>query len=163
MLSQKIAARVVVNELFDRFGLVGLRKPHGDALTRQDVPEQRVGRAVKLRHRDDIGAHRGEIEHGIVQCRLAGADAQRVDAAFEQRNAAFEHRHRRVADAAVAMAFDFEIEQSGAVIGAVELVGHGLIDRHRDSFGRRVGFVAAVNGQRFVFHASRHNQKTRLL
>ena len=148
-------ARFVVDQLFDRVGPVGLGEAHGDALARQNVGEQRIGRAVKLRHRNDVGAHRGEIEHRVVQRRLAGADAQRVDAAFEQGNAPFEHRDRRIADPAVAIALGFEIEQRGAVIGAVELVGHGLIDRHRDGFGRRIGFVAAVNGQCFVFHASR--------
>ena len=90
-------------------------------------------------------------------------DAQRLDAAFQRGDAAFQHRDGRIADAAVAIAFDFEIEQRGAVIGAVELVGDGLIDRHRDGFGRRVGFVAAVNGQRLVLHASRRLQKTRSL
>ena len=90
-------------------------------------------------------------------------DAQRVDAAFQRGDAAFQHRGRRIADAAVAIALDLEIEQRGAVIGAVELVGHRLIDRHRDRFGRRVGIVAAVNGHRLVLHASRRLPETRPL
>ena len=151
----KDAAGAVVDELFDGVGLVGFGKAHGDALARQNVAEQRVGRAVKLRHRNDIGAHRGEIEHRIIQRRLTGARAQRVDAAFQQGDAAFQHGDRRIADAAVAMAFDFKVEQRGAVIGAVEFVGDGLIDRHRHRLGGRVGFVAAVNGQCLVLHASR--------
>ena len=151
----KDAARIVVDQFFDGVGPIGFGKTHGDALARQNVAEQRVGGAVKLRHRDDIGAHRGEIEHGIIQRRLAGARAQRIDAAFQQRDAAFQHGDRRIADAAVAMAFDFKIEQRGAVIGAVELVGDGLIDRHRHRFGGRVEIVAAVNGQCLVLHASR--------
>ena len=38
------------------------------------------------------------------------------------------------------------------MIGAVERVGDGLIDRHRDGLGRRLGVVAAVDGDRFAFH-----------
>ena len=53
------------------------------------------------------------------------------------------------------MAFDFEIEQSRAVVGAVELVGDGLIDRNRDGPRGRLGLVAAVDGHRFVFHGPR--------
>ena len=91
----------------------------------------------------------GEVEHRVVQRRLAGADAQRLDAAFERGDAPLEHRGGRIADAAVAEALDLEIEQRGAVIGAVELVGDGLVDRHRDGFGRRIDLVAAVHGDRF--------------
>jgi hypothetical protein len=114
--------------------------------------EQRVGGAVELRHRDDVAAHAGEIEHGIVQRRLPRAHAQRIDAAFERRHAAFEHIGRRIADPRIAVAFDFEVEQCRAVVGAIEFVGHGLIDRHRDGFGRRIGGIAAVDGHRFSFH-----------
>ena len=151
----KNTAGGVVDEFFDGVGPVGFGETHGDALARQNVAEQRVGRAVKLRHRNYIGAHRGEIEYGIIQRRLTGACAQRIDPAFQQGNAALQHGDRRIADAAVAMAFDFKVEQRGAVIGAVEFVGDGLIDRHRHRFGGRVGFVAAVNGQCLVLHASR--------
>ena len=95
----------------------------------------------------------GEVEHGVVQRRLPGADAERLDAAFERGDAAFEHVGRRVADAAVAVAVDFEIEQRRAMFGAVELVGDGLVDRDRDRLGRRIGLIAAVDGNRFAFHA----------
>ena len=59
------------------------------------------------------------------------------------------------------MTFDFKIEQRRAVVGAVELVGHGLVDRHRDRLGRRIAIVAALNGQCLVFHACRRDRKTR--
>ena len=133
MLSQKTAVRVVVDQLLDRVGLHPTSaKRTVDALARQEVREQRVRRAVELRHRHDVAAHVGDVEDRVVERRLAGADAQRLDAAFERGDAPLQHGGGRIADAAVAIAFDFEIEQSGAVIGAVELVGDGLIDRNRD-------------------------------
>ena len=146
-------AGLVVDQLLDRVGLIGFGEAHADALPRQNVREQRVGGAVELRHRNDVAAHLGEIEHGVIERRLPGAHAQRVDAAFQRGDAALEHVGGRIADAAIAEALGFEIEQGGAVIGAVELVGHGLIDRHRDGLGGRIGLVAAVDGHRFAFHA----------
>ncbi len=148
----KDCARIVVDQLLDRLGPVGFGKAYGDALARQDMREQRIGRAVKLRHRDDVAAERGKIEHRVIERRLPGGNAQRLDAAFECSDAAFEHRGRRIADPAVAVALGFEIEQRGAVISAVEFVGHRLIDRYRDGLRRRIGFVAAVNGHRLVLH-----------
>ena len=95
-----------------------------------------------------------DIEHGVVERRLARADAHCLHAAFERGDAAFEHGVGRIADAAVAEAVDVEIEQRGAVLGAVELIGHGLIDRHRDGLGGRFDVVAAVDGDRLVSHGS---------
>jgi hypothetical protein len=117
------------------------------------VGEQRVRGAVELRHGNDVGAHRREIEHGIVQRRLPGGDAQRLDTAFKRGDAPLEYGRCRIADAAVAMAVGFEIEQRGAVIGALELVGDGLVDRNRNRPGRRLGLVTAVDRHRVAFHA----------
>jgi hypothetical protein len=75
---------------------------------------------------------------------------------FELGDAPFQHRRGRIADAAIAVAFDLEIEQSGAVIGAFELVSHGLIDRNRNGACRRLSLVTAVHCDRVAFHFSRH-------
>src|SRR5262249_12932044 len=72
---------------------------------------------------------------------------------FKRGNAPFEHRVGRIADAAVAEAVDFEVEQRGAVIRAVEGVSHGLIDRHGHRLGRGLDLVAAVNGDGLASHA----------
>ena len=93
-----------------------------------------------------------DIEHGVIQRGLSRAHAQSLDAALQFGDAAFQHGSGRVADAAVAIARDFEIEQSRAVIGAVKLVSDGLIDRDRNGLGRRVGLIAAMNSDRLAFH-----------
>ena len=56
-------------------------------------------------------------------------DRERADTTFEFADAFLEHRGRRIGDTAVAKAFRFEIEQGRAVIGAVERMGDGLVDR----------------------------------
>ena len=145
-------ASFFVDQLFDRVGGIGFGKADIDALARQNMAEQRIRGAVELRYRDDIAAQFGEIEHRIVQRRLPRTHAQRFQPALELGDAAFEHRGGRIADAAVAKTWNLEVEQSGAVVGAVELIGDGLVDGDRDSLGRRLGFIAAVNGNRVAFH-----------
>ena len=134
---------------------VGLGEPHLDALARQHMGEQRVGGAVELRHGHDVAAAIGQVGDRIIERGLAGADRQGPDAAFERRDARFEHRRGRIGDAAVAIAFGFEVEQGGAVIGAVERIGDGLIDRHRDRLGGRVVLETAVKSPWFRFALGR--------
>src|SRR4029079_6734061 len=74
---------------------------------------------------------------------------------FKRGDAPLEYGRCRIADATGAMALGFEIKQRGAVIGALELVGDGLVDRNRDRPGRRLGLVTAVDRHRIAFHANR--------
>ena len=98
----------------------------------------------------------GEIEHRVMQRRLAGADAERFEAAFELGDAPLQHRGGRIADAAIAVAFGLEIEQRGAVIGAVELIGDGLVDRNRDGASWSARLITAMNRDRVASHLARH-------
>ena len=98
----------------------------------------------------------GEIDEGEMQRGLSGRDRERADAAFEFGDAFFENRGGRIGDPAVAIAFGLEVEQRGAVVGAVERVGHGLVDRNGDRLGGRIGFVAGVDCDRFVAHYPPH-------
>ncbi len=101
-----------------------------DALVLQRVGEQVPGAAVEVGRGDDIVAGAGEVLHRIGRGRLAGGHRQRGDAAFERRDALFEHVGRRVPDAGIDVAELLQREQVGGVLGVVELVGGGLVDRH---------------------------------
>ena len=147
---------VFVDQPFDRIGLVALRETPGDALARQDVAEQSVRGAVELRNGDDVAAGVGEIDKGEMQRGLTGRDRERAYAALEFGDALFKNRRGRVGDPAVAIAFRLQVEQRGAVVGAVEGVGDGLVDRDGDGFGGWIGFVAGVNCNRFVAHYPPH-------
>jgi hypothetical protein len=82
------------------------------------------------------------------------ADRERSDAAFKFGNAFFKNRGGWIGDPAVAVALGFEVEQRGAVIGAVEGIGDRLVDRNGDGLGGRIGIVAGVNCDGFVAHGS---------
>ena len=75
-----------------------------------------------------------------------------VDLAFKGGNALFHNRLGGVHDAGVDVARHLQVEQVGAVLGAVEGVGHRLVDGHGHGLGGGVGAVACVYGQGLDFH-----------
>ncbi|MHC2787385.1 hypothetical protein ACVMBZ_006626 [Bradyrhizobium liaoningense] len=143
---------VLVDQLLDRLRPVALGKTASNALARQDVGEQRVRGAVELRHGNDVAAVIGDVDEGEMQRGLPGRDCKRADAAFKLGDTLLQHRTGRIGDAAVAKAFGLEIEQGGAMIGAVEGVGRGLVDRYGHRMRGGFGLVAGVNSDRLVAH-----------
>jgi hypothetical protein len=139
--------------------MIAFGKSNSDAELRQDVREEGVGRSVKLRDRDDILAVPRYVQNGVVQGRLTAAYTERSHSAFECGDAPFEHVAGRVADSAVTIPLDLEIEQSRSVLSAVESVGYGLIDWHGDRPRRRIDLVATVDGERFVPQIPRRNSR----
>lgn len=145
-------AGVLVDQLLDGIWLVALGEAAGDALPRQDVREQRMRGAVKLRHGNDVAAVIGDVDEGKMQGRLAGRDRERTDAAFKLGDTLLQHRAGRIGDAAVTKTFGLEIEERRAVIGAVEGIGCGLVNRHGNRVRGRLGLVTGVNSDRLVAH-----------
>ena len=145
-------ARIFVDQFFDVIGMIGGGEAAGDALLGQNVREQRVGGAVQLREGDDVVAHLRDIDERIVNRGHAGADAEGFDAAFEGGYAFFEDGVGGIADAGVDVALHVEIEEGGAVGGAIEFKRDGLVDGDRDGFGGGVAIVAGVDRKSFAFH-----------
>ena len=134
------------------FGRVG--KTHLDALLREGVGEQVVGAAVECAGRDDVVAGLGDGLDGRRDRRHAGGQRQRRHAAFERRHALLEHVGGRVHDARVDVARDLQVEQVGTVLGVVEGVGRGLVERDGGGFGRRVGRIAGMYGKGLDAHGA---------
>jgi hypothetical protein len=116
--------------------------------------EERVGRSVQLRYRDDITTRVSQIYDGEVQGGLTATNRQRSDAAFKFGDAPFENGACWVRDPTVAKALNFQIEQGGAVIGAIECVGGGLIDGDSDGLGGRIWLISAMYGNSLITHES---------
>ena len=125
---------------------------HRHALPRQHVREQRVRCAVELRRRDDVVAHAGEVQHRVVHRGLTCSHAHRLQSTFERCHAALQHGSRGIGDTRVAVALGFQVEERRGVFGAVERVGHGLVDGYRNRAHSGVGLVTRVNGDCFAFH-----------
>ena len=116
-----------------------------DADLGQRVVEQVVGAAVQPRARHDVVAGVGEVEDREVLGGLTGRQEQRRDAAFERRDALLDDVLGRVHDPGVDVAGLGKAEQRGGVLGAVERVGRGLVDRQRPRVGGDVRRLAGVD------------------
>jgi hypothetical protein len=157
----KHRASRLIDQLFDVGGAIARGKPHRHSLPRQEMREQRVGGPVELRHGHDVASELGHVLYSVRERRLAARNAQRFDAAFERGDAAFQHIDSRVADPAVAVTVDLEVEQRGAMFGGVERIGDRLIDWNRDRVRRGVALVAAVDRDGLVFHCLTLHDGTR--
>ena len=115
----------------------------GDAVARQGVAQQVEGAAVHVLGCDDVVAGLGDVAHRVFHGGRAGRDGQARGAAFEGRDAVFEHAPGGVGQTAVDVA---RVRQSEAGLGVVEVVedvAGGLVDRHRAGVGGRVGLLPA--------------------
>ena len=101
---------VVVNQPFDGVGLVALGKAGGNTLAGQDMTEEGVRGAIKLRHGNNVPATVGEIDDREMQRGLTGRDRERADAAFELSDALLENGRGRIGDPAVAITFSLQVE-----------------------------------------------------
>ena len=146
--------RVAVDHRLDVGGGVAAGEPRRDSLVGQQIGQQRVGRAIELRHGNNIPARLRQVRDCIMQCGLAGTHAHCSMARLEGGNSAFEDRIGGIADAAVAMAFDLEIEQGGPMLRIVEPVCDRLIDRNRNRARRRVLVEACMQRDCLVSHRS---------
>ena len=79
-------------------------------------------------------------------CGHAAGAGQRGAAVFQAGDAFLEHRHRRVADAAVDIAESLQVEQAAGVLGVVKHKARGLVDGRGARAGHRVGLGAGVDG-----------------
>ena len=84
-----------------------------------------------------------------MQCGHAARGADCADAGFERGEPFFQHSGRGVRNPCVDVADTFEVEQSGGMVGILEHIGRGLIDRNRPCTGGGIRTLAGVQAERF--------------
>ena len=134
---------VLLDGVLELLRVLGGDEGGGDAVARQGVAQQVEGAAVHVLGCDDVVAGLGDVAHRVFHGGRAGRDGQARGAAFEGRDAVFEHALGGVGQTAVDVA---RVRQSEAGLGVVEVVedvGGGLVDRHRAGVGGRVGLLLA--------------------
>ena len=136
--------RVLVDELGDLLRLIRIHEADLDAVLRQRVGKQIVRTAVEGRDADDVVASLGDVHHRVRYGRLAGSNRAGRDTALEGGDALLHHVPGRVHDARVDVARHGQREQVGRVLGVVELVARGLVDRDRNGLRRRVRALTRV-------------------
>ena len=133
----------------DLFGLGRVDKTHFDALLGQGVGEQVVSAAIQGFGGDDVVARFGQSLHGIGNRRHATGHAQGRQAAFYRGQTLFQHGGGRVHDAGVDVAGHGQVKQIRAVLGVVEGIAGGLVNRHGHGFGGWLRLVTGMNGLGF--------------
>ena len=146
-----IGARARVGRLAEILRIGRIDEAHLDPLVLHRVGEQVPGAAIEVGRGDDVVARPRQVLDRKGRGRLTAGERQRRRAALERRDALFEHVVGRVHDAGVDVAELLEREQIRGVLGALELIGGGLVDRHRDGARRRVSAPASVKRQSFDF------------
>ena len=106
--------------------------------------EQVIGAAIELAGTDNIVAHFADGLQRIKNSRHAGGHRQRTHTAFQLRHALFQNRIGGVHDAGVDVALHLQVEQIGTVLGVIEGVGRGLVDRGGSGPGSGIAFEACV-------------------
>ena len=109
-----------VDQRFKRGDVVMGGKAHFNSGAWQGVGKQVVAAAVELGHRDDVVAHFGQGLDRIGDRGHAAGHGQRADAAFQRSDALFQHIVGGVHDPRINIARHLEVEQVGAMLGAVE-------------------------------------------
>ena len=139
---------LIVDEGAKGFGVVGLGEARLDAETPELDVQQVVRAAVEVGRGHDVVAGLGERGEREQVRRLPAGRRHRRPAAFERRDALLEHVRGRVHDAGVDVAELLQPEELRRVVGAVERVGGGLVDRHGPAVGGGVGPLAGVELER---------------
>ena len=143
---------LVVDKGGDGFGAVILGEAHLDPETRQHVGEQGVGAAIELGCGDNVVTGGGQRLNGVGDGGGTCRDHQRGNPSFQRGHPLLQHIVGGVHDAGVDVARHRQIEQIRPVLGALELVGHRLVDGHGDRLGGGVAGKAVVQGQGRIFH-----------
>ena len=118
-----------------------------DAEARQRVGEKIDAAAIERRRRDDMVAGASKRGDGKMHRRHAARRTDGADAVFQRREPLLQHRRGRVGNARVDVAGAFQVEQPGGVIGIVEHVGRGLVDRDGARAGDRIGMLPGMQAQ----------------
>ncbi len=136
-------------------GIVSVDEGYLDAEFREGVVEEVVRSAVKLRDGDDVVAGAGDIEDGGRDGGLARRMREPTRTAFEGGDTLLEDVGGRIHNPRINITQLLEAEKIGRMFRVAELVTGGLVDRDSARPGRRVGFLASVEGFGSEFHKVR--------
>ena len=85
----------------------------------------------------------GDVAHRVFHGGRAGRDGQARGAAFEGRDAVFEHALGGVGQTAVDVTGVGKTKAIGGVLGVAEHIARGLVDRHGAGVGCGIGALLA--------------------
>ena len=145
--SMKIALVCGVTARSKLADVVGVGPDHVPAKALEGVGELVDRTAIEFSRGDEFVAGPQQLLHDDDLRRVAGGDRDRRGAAFQRRDALFQHRVGRVADPGIDVAERLQPEQRRGMIGVVEHERRGLIDRRHPRAGGGIGLGAGMDGE----------------
>ena len=103
--------------------------------------------AIEARGGDDLGAGRHQREEGEHLRGMARGGDGAAAAAFQRREPRLERGIGRVGQPRIDEAHGLQVEQRRGMVGIVEDIGRGLVDRQGARAGRRIGRGAGMQRQ----------------
>ena len=155
--------RVFLDGSLDFFEVAGVHERGIDAERAERMLQEVVGTAVDGALGNHVVTLAGEGSNGISEGCRTGSDSEASDTAFESGDALFKNVLRGVGKTAVDVARILQVETIRGMLGAVENVGGGLVNRNRAGIGGGIGlFLANVELKRFEveFVLCRHGLKS---
>ena len=127
--------------------IIGIGPRHVPAKALEGMGELVDRAAIEFSRGDEfVAGHQQLLQHHDLRG-VTGGDRERRGAAFQRRDALFQHRVGRIADAGIDVAERLQAEQRGGMVGVVEHEGRGLIDRRRPRAGGRIGLRTGMHGE----------------
>ena len=139
---------LVVDRALEVVGHVGIDDVRLPAELRIGVAHLLQRAAVEARRGDDFVARPHQREQRQHLRGMARRGDRAAAAAFECRQPRLERRIGGIGQPRIDEAHGLEVEQRGGMVGVLEGVGRGLIDRQCPRPGGRIGRGAGVNRQR---------------
>ena len=143
---------VVINGGSQGIKIIVADKAGFNTPTRQAVGKEVVGATIEFAGGDDVVAHFGDGFQRIFDGCHAGGHCQRAHAAFHGRDPFLQHRIGGVHDAGVNIPGYLQIKQIRPMLGIVEGIGRGLVDRCHHCLGGGIHLKAGTHGKGFHLH-----------
>ncbi len=145
---QKNESRIVVDELRDLFGMVGIEEAHLDAKLFERLCEESPRASVEAGGGNDVLPRMSDGQDRRGDRGLAARKSEGRRPAFERRHALLEHVAGGIPNAGIDIPEFFEREEIRGVVAIVEDETCGGVNRHGPGVGGGIGFLPGVKGER---------------
>ena len=145
------SARFIVNRIGEVLRVGRINEANLNAHVLQRIGEQVPCPAIQVRRRNNIVTGAGDVLQRHGRRGLTGGHGKCCCAAFQGRNALFQHIGCRVHDAGINIAKLRQGEQVRGMFRVIELIAGGLMNRNGNRAGGWIGAPTCVQCQCFGF------------
>ena len=140
--------RVLIHQLVDLSGMIGIEEAHLDAQLLEGLREQRPGASIQIGRSNEILAGMRDGKNRGVHGRLSAGKYEPSDAAINRGQSLLQHIVGRIHDPRIDVAELLKPEKPCGVVYVVEGEAGGGVNRHSSGMRKRIGCVAGMKCER---------------